>query len=68
MTTETIEWIACADDLPDDDETVLIYVPGDDAEPVMVGYLDGDEWRDGTAYPVLSEVVAWARMPGGPKA
>lgn len=68
MTTETIEWIACADDLPDDDEMVLLYAPADDAEPVMLGFLDGDEWRDWTACPVLEEVVAWARMPGGPKA
>ena len=65
--TETIEWIACADDLPDDSETVLVYAPGDDSEPVMAGYLENDEWCDASAFPVLAKVTHWCRMPGGPK-
>ena len=32
---ETIEWVACSERLPDDEETVLLYVPECD-EPVWV--------------------------------
>lgn len=37
---ETIEWIACAERMPDDDQTVLMYVPGDE---VCAGWHDGDD-------------------------
>lgn len=62
MTTETITWIDCAERLPDDGLSVLICTTGT-AEPVWIGWLDGEEWRDSEGAAV--EVVAWAEMPAG---
>ncbi len=68
MTTETIEWIACADRLPDDAETVLLYTPGMHGEEVTVGWRDGDRWLDISGYPLAPpEPTHWSAWPGGPK-
>lgn len=66
--TETIEWIACADRLPDDDETVLTYTPDMDGEEVLAGYLQGSRWHDWDGNALLDPVTHWAAWPGGPEA
>jgi len=62
MTTETLTWTPVAERLPDDGLSVLICTTGT-AEPVWVGYLDGDDWRDTDGTPV--EVTHWAELPVG---
>jgi hypothetical protein len=45
--TETIEWVACAVRMPDDDQTVLLCLPG---KLVWPGWHDCDRgwrWADG---------------------
>lgn len=60
---ETIEWVACAERMPDDDQTVLMYVPGDE---VCAGWHDGDDgWRWADGVPANS-VTYWAALPDGP--
>jgi Protein of unknown function (DUF551) len=56
-------WTRCEDDLPDADQTVMIYDP-DEPEPVWVGYLDGETWR--TAEGSRAAVTYWMPMPIGP--
>jgi hypothetical protein len=60
-------WQSVADQMPDDDLTVMIHHPEED-EPVWLGYHDGDDdtWRtvDGTR----CEVTHWAEMPDAPNA
>lgn len=62
MTTETLTWIPVADRLPDDGLSVLICTTGT-AEPVWIGWLDGEEWRDSEGDAVA--VTHWAAMPVG---
>ena len=65
MAMELIRWVSVEDALPDADETVLIWAPGDDSP--WPGYLDGDQWRsaDGFFLPPM-RVTHWAAMPAGP--
>lgn len=66
---EIIVWTSVADSLPDSDTTVMTYCPTDDAEPVWLGWYEGDgEWRavDGAPFD-LDTVTAWAPMPRGPE-
>lgn len=59
-----IRWRDVKAEMPDADETVLVFHPRED-EPVWFGYFDGDEWRDvnGETRPVTH----WAPMPEPPK-
>lgn len=60
--SETIQWHR-ANDLPDDEITVLLYTPGLD-EPVWLGWHDDEGWHAADAMPVPDEFVkAWAQMP-----
>lgn len=66
MLTETITWRPVAEGLPDSDITVLVAIDTTTphSEPVWLGYLDGDEWRD-----VEGDVITvthWAPMLDGP--
>lgn len=63
---EQIEWIACADRLPDDDTTVLICTTGT-SEPVWLGYVSEENecWLDTDGMPV--SVTHWSPMPAGPR-
>lgn len=61
---ELIEWHDATEVLPDADETVLIIMGGD--VEAWVGYLDGDQWRDDSAFPV-DRVIYWASLPQGPR-
>ena len=64
---EQIEWVACSERLPDDDETVLLYTPNDDLD-VWPGWRDGDGWRWAShGSPVHDEITHWSPMPAGPR-
>lgn len=59
------DWKTIADEMPDSDETVLVFSKEAD-EPVWLGYWDSENdcWRavDGSKI----EVTHWAKMPEGP--
>jgi len=59
--TTTITWTPITERLPDDESTVLLgLADGFSCE----GFLDGDQWRDVCATPLLAgEVTHWAEMP-----
>lgn len=63
---ETIEWRSVTDALPDADITVLVAC--DDAEPVWLGWYEGEGvWRSVDAAPYEPDTVtAWAHIPKGP--
>jgi hypothetical protein len=66
MITQSIQWIAVADQLPDDDMTVLI---ADTENDVTLGFHDGDAgWRYCNAALVGDPVTHWAELPDGPNA
>lgn len=60
---EVIHWHRVADELPDDETTVLIHCPAEN-EPVWLGYHEDGCWY--TADGVAVRVTAWAEMPEGP--
>jgi hypothetical protein len=64
---QTLAWIDVKDRLPDSDTTVLVaFDPSSDpGEPVWLGWLDGDTWRDcdGAVWPV----TYWMPLPEAPK-
>jgi hypothetical protein len=63
---EQIEWIACAERLPDDDITVLLYTPVQRGD-VWPGWRDGDGWRWANGSTVRDEITHWAAWPAGPR-
>ncbi len=59
--TATVEWIPCAERLPDDDMLVLVAYRGE----CWLGYHDGDEWlADDSVH--LRGVTHWAHLPDVP--
>jgi hypothetical protein len=58
-----ISWKRCADELPDDDNTVLLALI--DGE-VCTGFRDAGIWRDVTAAKIPVEVTWWAQFPDSP--
>jgi hypothetical protein len=64
MITTAINWISVADQLPDDDMTVLV---ADVENDVWMGFHDGDSgWRYANATLVGDPVTHWAELPDGP--
>lgn len=77
---ESIEWRAVADEMPDADETVLLFNENYD-QRVLEGRWDGEEWRAVSKClddPVLSDDAEkstmgdpapthWALWPNGPE-
>jgi len=60
----TVEWIAPAKALPDDDALVLLVLNDDEVWP---GYRDGDIWRYIDAMPIITErVTHWMPLPAPP--
>ncbi|KLN54717.1 hypothetical protein [Variovorax paradoxus] len=55
-----VQWIPVGQGLPDSDLTVHITLGPGASEPVWLGYLDGDTWRDIEGNEV--EVTHWAQM------
>lgn len=68
--TEVITWvIVTPQSMPDVDKTVLVNIdlePTEEAEPVWLGWWDGEVWRD-TSFgaPITSKVLAWADVARG---
>ena len=58
-----MSWKRCEDELPDADQTVLIYAAGAD-EPVWMGFYDSEVWRD--AEGMRAEVTHWLPFPEPP--
>ena len=58
---ERLEWHDPDDLQPDDNELVLLHVPG----LIYPGYLDVDEWRWPDGGIVETDVIEWAKMPKG---
>lgn len=66
--SELIEWQRPEDALPDTEETVLLYMPEAEGEPVWPGYFDhyGDfVWLLADGMPA-GQVTHWAYFPEGP--
>lgn len=59
---ETLTWHPVAQELPDADLTVLVNTRGCE-EPVWLGFLDGETWRDTDGAEI--DVTHWADMPKG---
>lgn len=53
-------WKSVDDELPDADTTVLVCTKGC-VEPVWIGYLDGEVWRDIDSVPIV--VTHWTDFP-----
>lgn len=64
--TDYTTWRATRQGEPDADTTVHIYVPDDQAEPVWLGYFDGEQWYDVSGLPLGDRVTWWAPMLDGP--
>lgn len=62
-TQKIITWVDPAEDLPDDDITVLLALA--DGE-VWTGYLDAGAWRFVSGDPVEVHVSWWASFPDPP--
>ena len=68
-TIEMIKWRKPENELPDSEETVLLFMPDAEGEPVWPGYFDhyGDFcWMLADGMPA-GNVVAWSYFPEGPK-
>ena len=67
--TETIEWIAVSERMPDAMETVLLHVAYEPhvGSEVLIGFWDGGRWADVEADRLHGVVQAWAEMPKGPQ-
>lgn len=64
-----MKWIDASEALPDDCETVLLYMPTAESEPVWPGYYEyygNDGWllADGMPAP---EVTHWCHFPEPPE-
>jgi len=58
-----LAWRAVDEDLPDDELTVLVATP-DGAEPVFLGYKDGECWR--SVHGEQIKVSHWLPLPEPP--
>lgn len=56
-------WIACADELPDEELTVLVYAPAQ-PDPVWLGYLDQGMWLSVEGADL--DVTHWMDLPEPP--
>jgi hypothetical protein len=61
------DWIPCDKELPDDCETVILFLPSHD-DPVQVGFHGDDGWMDynGRAFNA-GLVTHWQPLPEPPK-
>lgn len=67
MTTETIEWFDPANEMPDDDETVLLSLEINGLVVVDTAWRSGANWRLCHSGGLITlPALAWAPMPTGP--
>jgi hypothetical protein len=59
-------WISTEIGMPDDEQTVLIHVPGAD-DPVWFGFLDAGEWRYLDGGLCREHVTHWMQLPNPPE-
>lgn len=60
------KWIACKDELPDDEITVMTF-EADSCEPIWPGWHDSEKgWMDITGVPIPS-VTHWMPFPDPPE-
>lgn len=68
----TIDWHYVADELPDDDTTVLLAHEADETDQPVIGYRSGGSWfwsnPAGVDMPAYFPVYAWAQLPINPPA
>ena len=62
-------WIAVEDEMPDDDITVLVVVSDDDGDgAILLGFHDGDHWRNAEHNDEIARVTHWMDLPALPEA
>jgi hypothetical protein len=67
--TETITWVRCGDRLPDDETTVMLYMPGSESDPVWLGYHTSEGWlsvEGSMLNSIHDDPTHWAHLPAGP--
>lgn len=63
---QTLHWTCADKELPDSDETVLLYMPDAESEPVWPGYFEYDgSWRLADGMPAC-RVTHWMPFPEYP--
>jgi hypothetical protein len=66
VTFETVSWVAAAEQLPDEDTTVMVALKGCN-EPTWMGFVLDGVWRDAcNGDEFAGTVTHWADMPEGP--
>ena len=63
-----MKWISVDDQLPDADETVLLFMPEAEGEPIWPGYFEcygSCQWLLADGMPA-GNVTHWMRFPDGP--
>lgn len=65
----TVNWHDCKTDPPDDETTVLVFLPLAEGDPVVLAYKDGDNWHPADALdicrgePLDGEPTLWCHIP-----
>lgn len=68
LTENIMEWINADKSLPDEEETVLLYMPDSPSEPIWPGYFDGyshNGWLLEVGMPA-GRVTHWMHFPDAP--
>ena len=58
-------WVACSDQLPGSDTTVMTFDPNS-YEPIWPGYHDGEHWQDIDGG-VMDNITHWMAFPEPPE-
>ena len=64
--SERVQWIPVSDRLPDDELTVLVFMPHA-SEQVWLGFYADGNWRCADGFYMAHPVTHWAEMPEGPQ-
>lgn len=63
---ESIDWLFVDDECPDDEISVLLFVPTAN-ERIWPGYREDGDFYWACGKPVKEPVVAWCDIPAGPQ-